>query len=224
MIGNYHGENAVNISDIYGGHLERSAGSLFIPEYPCKHKHYVSFSMARITPTRFKTSAHNKMWFISTIPTFNSPFEDISFGDSYCDDMSYSGGLFFSYLYNSFYKIYLGGTIGYEKNECTIVPFHSANDSILGTYTARDYIIAAEAKFYYSIKKSFRSYSGIGIGITTRSHGFEQKSGENLYKTEAVPTFHLNFMGLRFGDRIAFFVEFGIGYKGIINAGLSVGL
>ena len=70
------------------------------------------------------------------------------------------------------------------------------------------------------MRPGFQLYSGAGFGVRLR-HGTYIEGEETDTLNKALPTFHINALGLRFGRNIAFFVEIGAGYKGVLNAGLS---
>ena len=76
---------------------------------------------------------------------------------------------------------------------------------------------AVENTFGYMKKPSFQLYGQLGLGAT-----FISIPG-NSYSIEKVPFFNFQVtpLGMRIGKDYAGFLEFGYGYKGIINAGFS---
>jgi len=40
-------------------------------------------------------------------------------------------------------------------------------------------------------------------------------------RTMALPSFHLNALGVRVGKKIGFFFEAGVGYKGMLSVGID---
>lgn len=70
-------------------------------------------------------------------------------------------------------------------------------------------------------------YSGLGIGYTFGSESLNPAvdSGKTT-STGTINSFawQVNVIGIRVGKAIAGFAEFGYGYKGIVNIGLSIQL
>ena len=80
--------------------------------------------------------------------------------------------------------------------------------------------LAVEFGVNYVNKPAFQLYGNMGMGVTFIHFA---KNGAGL---KQFPVFNMNIvpLGMRFGEDFAGFVEFGWGYKGFINAGLSVKL
>ena len=82
---------------------------------------------------------------------------------------------------------------------------------------------AIENQFRYVLKEKFQMYSGFGFGYSTVTDKISGEDNSNKQTTGA-PNFHLNLVGLRFGNQVAFKLEFGLGYKGLVNGGLGIRL
>jgi len=87
--------------------------------------------------------------------------------------------------------------------------------------------IAIEGQYRYQNMNKVQLYSGIGIGYTfgsetlvPPSEGGKADSSGNINNI----AWQINAIGIRIGNSIAGFAEFGYGYKGIVNIGLSIQL
>jgi hypothetical protein len=68
----------------------------------------------------------------------------------------------------------------------------------------------------YIATKSFQMYGLLGLGFAIASYP------DVDIKNIPILSFHFTPLGLRFGKNIGGFCEIGYGYRGIVNAGLSV--
>lgn len=87
--------------------------------------------------------------------------------------------------------------------------------------------IAIEGQYRYQNLKKVQLYSGLGIGYTFGSETLDPPSESG--KTSSSGSINkfawqINALGIRIGNSIAGFIEFGYGYKGIVNVGLSIQL
>lgn len=107
-----------------------------------------------------------------------------------------------------------GGSIVY--NHINYINTENTNNAyIFNTLT-----IAPEAKIkYLNPQNKFNIYGSWGIGIAFFTY---KKNEEN--ETRTIP--HINFqvtpLGIEYGGNIKGFLELGVGYKGILSAGISV--
>lgn len=65
----------------------------------------------------------------------------------------------------------------------------------------------------------FEFYSTLCLGLTVVSERHPENPALNEFYP--LPGFHINALGMRFGNKFGGFIEFGVGTKGLINAGLS---
>ncbi len=87
--------------------------------------------------------------------------------------------------------------------------------------------IAIEGHYRYQNMKKIQLYSGIGIGYTFGNETLVPTTHSgNASSSGSINQFawQINAIGIRIGNSIAGFAEFGYGYKGIINVGLSIQL
>lgn len=76
-------------------------------------------------------------------------------------------------------------------------------------------------KFRYINKPVFQMYSGFAVGYTLKNTDFEMNAGDKEDQNENHMTLQINTIGFRFGKQIGGFFEFGYGYRGILNIGIS---
>ena len=89
-----------------------------------------------------------------------------------------------------------------------------------GNLSNNYYTLAAAVDFKIVNKDAFKLYSAVGIGGTLFHQVYTPVTGEKTNAT--VPYFNFQFtpIGLKFGKTFGGYTELGVGYKGIINAGL----
>lgn len=76
-------------------------------------------------------------------------------------------------------------------------------------------VIAASGKIYYKPRGICKLYGGVNLGL-----GVISSSEDPLF-----PAFQVNPIGMRLGnERVAFLLELGVGYRGIVQAGVTFGL
>jgi hypothetical protein len=78
--------------------------------------------------------------------------------------------------------------------------------------------------FNYISQQRFRMYSGIAVAFTYRTSDFINRDGVYSKDQNGYINGHLNVLGMRFGNRIAGYLELGFGYRGLVNGGISVRL
>lgn len=77
----------------------------------------------------------------------------------------------------------------------------------------------ARINWVTSSDRLFELYSTFGVGITSVNEN--DKTPANRDASYMWPAFHINGIGMRFGDKFGFFMELGFGAKGLMSAGLS---
>jgi len=74
--------------------------------------------------------------------------------------------------------------------------------------------------FIYMNKGIFSMYSGIQVGASLILWQDRQGSSQ-ISDAGITPAFHLNGFGMRIGKEIGFYMEWGYGFRGIVNFGVS---
>ncbi len=137
------------------------------------------------------------------------------------DNFSSTGGVYLSYKHiNHLVDFWWGFSMGYEQNKSEIYYLGQYAGELKRTF----YTLALESQFRYVNFGVVQVYSGIGLGL---SYGQESLSATDYHLEESSGdifrlAYQLNVAGVRIGKKIAGFAEFGYGYKGIVNVGLSV--
>jgi hypothetical protein len=139
-------------------------------------------------------------------------------GNFYKEDVKYSGVPFLTYHYSANSRFGFGGTAGYYSLRGNLVA--EGGGAVAGDFRESDYIAAAELDYHWIMRPGFQVYSGAGFGLRLRS-GTYANGVETDKMTKVLPTFHLNAVGFRYGRKVAVFGELGVGYKGILAAGID---
>jgi len=89
------------------------------------------------------------------------------------------------------------------------------------------YTLAIECEYRYVNQGPIQVYSGVGLGFTYATEEFAPAAESTLTgKTDNISNiaYQINAVGVRLGKKYGGFIEFGYGYKGLINAGFSLQL
>ena len=128
----------------------------------------------------------------------------------------------------------LGGEVGYWH--CSAKTLN--NDPVIVTHTNFG-SLAATAKLFYKPSGICKLYGGLNLGVATFVTSMDSlpatkssDSGDDIANGDSsageapvLPAIQFNPIGMRLGgERVAFVAELGIGYKGILQLGLNVGL
>ena len=156
----------------------------------------------------------------------NSTMLDDKFPDMRYIRDNYSGSGIICFTYRHITKneiMFWGMTVGYNQTKGDIYNVGQLEGELKRSFIT----VAIEGQYRYQNMKKIQLYSGLGIGYTFGSEilnppadsGNESSSGSiNQF------AWQINAIGMRIGNSIAGFIEFGYGYKGIVNAGISVQL
>ncbi len=135
------------------------------------------------------------------------------------------GAAYFTYRFNLLKKMSLGITCGVDFSNADIVDNRNA---YFGN-TRKTYLTSAlECKYKYADKKIVSFYGFLGIGYSwlfTKDNYIMDPQGMKFVK---MIKNHLDGqitpIGIRIGKTFGGFIELGIGYKGFLNAGLSLNI
>jgi hypothetical protein len=139
----------------------------------------------------------------------------ITLGTFVKEGADYSGVPFLTYHYSANSRFGFGAAVGGYRSAGTLL---LAGENA-GTFTETSTILAAEIGYRWVMKQSFQLYSGAGAGVRLRQGTYVTSETETV--NEVLPTFHINFIGLRFGRKVGVFFEAGAGYRGLLSGGLS---
>jgi hypothetical protein len=159
---------------------------------------------------------------------------------------SMSGAAFLTYRHYFDKKIAVGVTIGLDNQTGDLsygrdpgYNFNSYSNSPSGYYRREVYTGAVELLVNYRSEYKYKVYGYIGCGYTSAKftfNFFDNIPSQNvfygtpgsmfLHKNTTVDFSHFSGqitpIGFRRGEAVAWFVEFGFGYKGLVSGGLSV--
>jgi len=185
--------------------------SLKAQDFPSYNKNDISISYGLFAPDQFMSVES---------PMLNDQFEDFRYVR---DNFSSIGNIFLSYRkLNHSETILWGVSLGYGANKSEIYYV----GQYAGELNRKFFTVAAEMQYRYVNKGIIQVYSGLGLGLT---YGQETLSATAIHPEETSgtiirPAYQFNVAGVRIGNKFAGFAEFGYGYKGIVNFGLSVQL
>ena len=168
--------------------------------------HDISLSYGLVTLDQAADIVESTLTAVLTLGTFDK------------EHLNFSGAPFLTYHYSANGRFGFGFAVG---GYSTTGDLTSSLDGT-GTFKETNYVGALEFDYRWILKKSFQMYSGAGAGVRIRKGTYTiEGEAEPLHMTKALPTFHLNLLGFRFGRAVGIFGEIGAGYKGIFNVGLN---
>ena len=187
----------------------------------------LAITFASLNGQTAPTALHNELAGSYGIITTNQMFnvlKDIAsvvftFGNYDKENTDYSGGWFLAYKYAPNDNILLSITGGIDGAKGDLVDNDVKYGEFKTTYTSA--IVGFD--YRYLNKDFIQLYSGVGAGVTLcKNSGTQSGSGEtDVSWDDPYFNFQVNLLGVRVGKALAGFAEFGLGYKGIINAGIS---
>ena len=122
------------------------------------------------------------------------------------------------------------GTISYGNPEYRINGTGYSGNA--GRYNVAAYTVAVEGMLTYMRHESVMLYGCLGVGVTSvqykytifdnAPHGSPVQVSSNPYNAQLTTVnLQLTGFGIRVGNKVAGFLEVGLGYKGLLNAGIS---
>ena len=190
----------------------------------------ITFSSSAYSQSYDRSYLHHDLMISYGMPStdmfkdINSTMLDDMFPDKRYirDNYGGSGIINFAYRYvseNEMMFFGLGGSYNQTHGEIYNV------GQLEGELKRSFFTLAIEGHYRYQNMNKVQLYSGLGIGYTfgnetltpTPESGKPSSSGS----INSI-AWQVNVIGIRVGNSIAGFAEFGYGYKGIVNVGLSV--
>jgi hypothetical protein len=150
-------------------------------------------------------------------------FEDvilivITLGNFSKDNIKYGGVPFLTYHYSANSRFGFGGAIGGYSSSGDLV--RQSTGLLVGDFRETNYVVAAELDYHWVMRPGLQIYSGAGFGVRFRKGRYTDESATETFN-RTLPTFHINAIGVRFGQKIGFFGELGFGYKGMLSVGVN---
>lgn len=119
-------------------------------------------------------------------------------------------------------RLTLGVSVTYEQINSDV----AVREEVIGSQNLYFLTGAFELDYRYVTAKQFQMYFGLAGGGTLLYDVYNANdidseiSGYNEFYSP-YPNFHVTALGFRFGDNIGITAEFGFGYKGMVNLGIS---
>ena len=135
------------------------------------------------------------------------------------------GAIYFTYRYNLLQRMSIGLTNGLDLSDGDIIDY---TGKPIGTTKKVNLTIAAECKYKYLDKKIITLYGYLGVGysiLLSRNYFTTVDPGLPFGdKIQNHFNMHITPIGMRLGKKVSGFLEIGLGYKGLLNAGVSLNL
>ena len=98
-------------------------------------------------------------------------------------------------------------------------------DNVVTTTHGNVGTVALSGKCFYKPKGVCKLYGGLNLGLGTYWVMEDSPEGRTFENPQFFPAFQLNPIGMRLGsEKIAFIAELGLGYRGILQLGVNIGL
>lgn len=114
----------------------------------------------------------------------------------------------------------VGISVAFEENKKEVYRLNQ----LIGSLNTLHFILAFDWEYHFIKTNWIRMYVGASFGVGYFLSGFQpaprsRETDQPIYQT--VFSYQVTPLGIRLGTTIAIITEFGYGYKGIINGGLS---
>jgi len=143
--------------------------------------------------------------------------------DTYRNDNNADNGVeFVSVKYFVSKRLALGLNVSYQTESGKFVDYYYTSPYNYYFYDVSWLTISPEFLYLYVNQKNFACYTYIGIGYVVTKEKDTDGRGFASNKPNVGVNGQICPIGFRFGEKVAFFAELGFGYKGVVNAGLSI--
>lgn len=159
------------------------------------------------------------------IPVKSHMLDELYPGSRYVrDNYSSIGTIFLTYRHIFRNELFMWGvTAGMSNSKSEIYNVGQYGGELKRSF----YTVAVEWDYRYVNQGPIQVYSGIGLGFSYATEEFTPSAESTLsHKTGNISNiaYQLNAVGVRLGKKYGGFIEFGYGYKGLVNAGFSLQL
>lgn len=135
------------------------------------------------------------------------------------DNGRMTGSFMAAYKYRFNRVASLGATYAYGAQSADVY----SEGSRWGSMHAGFHTLAIECDFRYLTRKIVTLYSTLGVGATLYNYSLASLDGEKEIASLIHPNYQLSLIGVKLGTyRAGGLIEFGFGYKGVINIGAYV--
>ena len=121
----------------------------------------------------------------------------------------------------------IGFTACYQEIRGTSNDYFSYSGAGVGFYKFNEhyYTLTADATFVAETETATQFYFLVGVGVTYVNRDYSETrniiSAPLTWRSRVYPTGQITPLGIKFGGKFAPFLEFGIGYKGLICTGFT---
>ena len=115
-----------------------------------------------------------------------------------------------------------GISVGYEQYKGDYYDWAGGNK--LGSFAKQSLVVAGELRYGYLSHGKCHLYGLAGAGFAAVSLRENTTFSSNHSQTSRHFTYHIAPLALAYGGKVRPFAELGYGYKGIVNAGLTMKL
>jgi opacity protein-like surface antigen len=107
----------------------------------------------------------------------------------------------------------LGADFSYAAIEAKMTYADATKEIVNFNY----FTLMANVNYQYTDNPKLSIYSGVHFGVSyvNAKNATTEKKGEDF-----IPAYQLTGLGIRYGEKIGVYAEFGYGFNGVINAGL----
>ncbi len=143
-------------------------------------------------------------------------------GDIEYDDYRRTGAVRASLKVAPYDRLTIGASVVYEQSNSDAI----YQNKVIGQQNLYFLTGAIELDYRYVTVDSYQMYFSLAAGGTMLYDVFTDNETNPDFNSHnelnsPYPNFHVNVLGMRFGDNVGVFAELGFGYKGIVNVGLS---
>ena len=132
------------------------------------------------------------------------------------EDATYSLTYFLGYKYNVTDRIAIGATYAYAygKSKAFI------NNEQVGKLRNNYHTAALEFEYSWLLRSRLALYSKAGAGMTIFHQKYSPTEGQTTKENETRFDFQISPIGIKYGNQFGVFAELGVGYQGIVSAGV----
>ena len=136
-----------------------------------------------------------------------------SIGPSTKKDFSISGPYRLGFTQYDTKHLTLGADFSYAAIEAKMTYADATKETVNFNY----YTLMANVNYQYTDNPKLSIYSGVHFGVSYvhAKNADTGKKGEDI-----IPAYQINALGIRYGEKVGVYADFGYGFNGIINAGI----
>ncbi|MFY8021029.1 MAG: hypothetical protein ACOVP1_07525 [Bacteroidia bacterium] len=136
-----------------------------------------------------------------------------SIGPSTTKDFTITGPYRLGFTQYDTKHLTLGADFSYASIEAKMTYADATKETVRFNY----YTLMANVNYQYTDHSKLSIYSGVHFGVSyvNAKNADTGKKGEDI-----IPAYHLTALGVRYGEKLGVYADFGYGFNGIVNAGI----